>query len=142
MWEIKVKIELENAADRFWFLDNKIQESEIRKYDMDAIVDTGAVMLVIPQDVVEELALKIARTVVVTYANEEKEERPIAGPVTIKIGKRFMSTECIVGPPLSEALIGQVILEELDLIADCQRKTLSPRPESPIYPSLKMKMIY
>lgn len=142
MGEIKVKIELENAADRFWFLENKIQESEIRKYDMDAIVDTGAVMLMIPQDVVEELALKIARTVVVTYANEEKEERPIAGPVTIKIGKRFMSTECIVGPPLSEALIGQVILEELDLIADCQRKTLSPRPESPIYPSLKMKMIY
>lgn len=50
-----------------------------------------------------------------------------------------MNTGCIVGPPLSEALIGQVILEELDLIPDCQNQTLSPRPESPIYPSLKMK---
>ena len=102
---------------------------------MDAIVDTGAVMLALPQDVVEELGLRIFRTVVVTYADE----RRVAGPVTIKIGKRFMNTDCIVGPPASEALIGQVILEELDLIPDCQKQTLTPRPESPIYPSLKMK---
>jgi len=50
-----------------------------------------------------------------------------------------MNTDCIVGPPESEALIGQIILEELDLIPDCQKQTLTPRPESPIYPSLKMK---
>jgi hypothetical protein len=50
-----------------------------------------------------------------------------------------MNTDCVVGPPLSEALIGQVILEELDLIPDCQKQILTPRPESPIYPLLKMK---
>jgi clan AA aspartic protease len=106
---------------------------------MKALVDTGAVMLVLPLDVTEEIGLESDRTVVVTYANEEKEERRVAAPVRIKIGNRFMTTECVVGPPLSEALIGQVVLEELDLIADCQRQTLSPRPESPIYPLLKMK---
>lgn len=106
---------------------------------MKAIVDTGSVMLALPQYVVEELGLQVQRTVVVTYADERKDERHVADPVTIKIGKRFMNTDCIVGPPLSEALIGQVITEELDLIPDCQRQTLAPRPESPIYPSLKMK---
>jgi clan AA aspartic protease len=139
MGEIKINIELENAADRYWFLKKKLLENEIRRYQMEAVVDTGAVMLALPQDVVEELSLEVVRTVVVTYANEEREERSVAGPVTIKIGKRFMTSECIVGPPNSEALIGQVILEELDLIPDCQRQTLTPRPESPIYPSLKMK---
>lgn len=108
-------------------------------YLMEAMVDTGSVMVALPQDVVEELGLEILRTVIVTYADERKEERPVAGTVTIKIGKRFMNTDCIVGPPGSEALIGQVILEELDLIPACQRQTLTPRPESPIYPSLKMK---
>lgn len=141
MGEIKVQIELENTADRYWFLKKKITEKEIRKYNTKAIVDTGAVMLALPQDIVEELGLEAVRTVVVSYANEEREERPVAGPVTIKIGKRFMNTDCVVGPPLSEALIGQVILEELDLIPDCQRQTLTPRPESPIYPSLKMKQM-
>lgn len=139
MGEIKIKIELENFGDKYMFLKKKIAKEEIRRYEMEAIVDTGAVMLALPQDVVEELGLEVFRTVVVTYADERKEERPVAGTVTIKIGKRFMNTDCIVGPPASEALIGQVILEELDLIPDCQKQTLTPRPESPIYPSLKMK---
>jgi len=139
MGEIKVRIELENVIDRYLFMEGKIQEGEIKRYETDAVVDTGAVMLFLPQDVVEELGLRVLRKVVVTYADERKEERPVAGPVTIKIGKRFMNTDCIVGPPGCEALIGQVIMEELDLIPDPQRQNLTPRPESPIYPSLKLK---
>ena len=139
MGEIRVKIELENFGDRYMFLEKRITEKEIRRYEMESIVDTGAVMLALPQDIIEELGLKLLRTVVVTYADERKEERSVAGPVSVKIGNRFMITECIVGPPESEALIGQVILEELDLIPDCQKQKLTPRPESPIYPSLKMK---
>ena len=53
----------------------KIPKIYIKKYQIDAIVDTGAVMLALPQDVVEELGLEILRTVVVTYADERKEER-------------------------------------------------------------------
>ncbi len=81
MGEIKVKIGLENFVDRYMYLEKKIEENEIRKYEMEAIVETGAMMLVLPQD----------------------------------------------------------IIEELGLIPDCQRQTLTPRPESPIYPSLKLK---
>ena len=44
---------------------------------------------------------------------------------------------CVVGPPLSEALIGQVVLDTLDLIADCTNRTLTPR--YPDYPLLKLK---
>lgn len=139
MGEIKVKIDLENFGDRYLFIKNKIKEDEIRKYQIDGMVDTGAVMLVLPQDVVDKLGLEILRKVIVTYADERKEERPVAGTVTIKIGDRFMNSDCVVGPPLSEALIGQIILEELDLIADCQSQALVTRPESPIYPSLKLK---
>ncbi|MBF8277859.1 MAG: hypothetical protein HW390_2932 [Candidatus Brocadiaceae bacterium] len=140
MGEIRVSVELENFGDRYMYLKKKLKrEDEVRKYTLDALVDTGAVMLALPQDIVETLGLEILRTVVVTYADERRDERPVAGTVTIKIGKRFMNTDCIVGPPSSEALIGQVILEELDLIPDSQRQTLTPRPESPIYPSLKMK---
>lgn len=75
---------------------------------------------------------------IVRYANEGKEERPGAGPVEIHIGDRFMDVDCIVGPPTSEALIGQVALETLDLLADCVDRALAPRPESPIYPMLKL----
>ena len=52
---------------------------------MDGIVDTGAVVLVLPQNVVERLGLKQRRTVIVTYADGRKEERPVAGPITVQI---------------------------------------------------------
>ena len=57
------------------------------------------------------------------------------GPVTVRIGNRAMVTHCVVGPPLSEPLIGQVVLETLDLIADCTNRTLTPW--YPDYPLLK-----
>ena len=50
-----------------------------------------------------------------------------------------MNTDCVVGPPLSESLIGRIVLEELDLIADCTSRTVAPRPESPDHPLLELK---
>ena len=102
-------------------------------------MDTGAVMLVLPENVVGRLGLDTQREVIVTCADERKETRPVAGPVTIHIGNRFMITERVVGPPLSEPLIGQIVLEALDLIADCTNRTVAPRPESPDSPLLKLK---
>lgn len=139
MGEIKVKIELENYFDKILLSEKKINNSQARKYKMTALVDTGAVMLMLPQDVVEKLGLPIIRTAVVCYADDRREERKIAGGLYFNIGDRGMNAECIIGNPNSEALIGQVIMEVLDLIPDPQRRTLGPRPESPIYPSMKMK---
>ncbi len=101
------------------------------------IVDTGVVMLVLLQNVVGRLGLELRHSAVVTYANERKDERPVAGPVTIGVCDRFMITECMVGPPLSERLIGQIVLEVMDLIADCAIRTLAQR--TPDYPSLELK---
>lgn len=139
MGEITVRAELENVVDRVNWEEGRIQESEIRTYKLDATVDTGAVMLVLPQNVVEKLGVKNRRKVIVSYADDRKEERPVAGPLTIKLADRFMTTDCVVGPPLSEPLIGQIVLEELDLLADCTNRKLIPRPESPDYPLLKLK---
>ena len=59
--------------------------------------------------------------------------------MTVQIGNRFMNADCIIGPPSSEPLIGQIVLEALDLAADCDNRTLAPRPESPDAPLLKLK---
>lgn len=50
-----------------------------------------------------------------------------------------METECVVGPPGSEPLLGQIVLERLDLLVDCAQEKLVPRPESPYLPLLKLK---
>lgn len=139
MGEIKSKVLLRNFASVIAAEKGYIQKSDIQSLKLDMVVDTGAVMILLPQDIVEKLDLKISGKVVVTYADERKEERLVARGLEVTIDNRSMVTDCIIGPPLCEPLLGQLVLEELDLIPDCQKQTLSPRPESPIYPSLKMK---
>ena len=139
MGEIVVDAELENPIDRGVFERGYGKESDIRRTSVRAVVDTGAVMLMLPQNVVERLGAAVSGTVIVTYADERREERPTAGPFTLRLCNRSMPVDCVVGPPLSEPLIGQIVLERLDLIADCTNRVLVPRPESPDYPLLKLK---
>ena len=143
MGEVIVKVRIVNLRDMLFFEDGQIEKKEIRSLEVNALVDTGAVMLVLPQDEVAYLGLKERRKVTVRYADDRTEERFVAGPLFLEIpgdwGERNMSTDCIVGPPASEALIGQIVLEELDLMVDCVENRLKPRPESPHRPLLKLK---
>ena len=139
MGEIVASMKLENAEDRGVVRRGLRDESTVRRATVDGVVDTGAVMLMLPEDIVSRLGLETRSEVVVTYANEYRETRQVAGPVTVQIGDRFMNADCVIGPPSSEPLIGQIVLEALDLVADCANRTLGPRPESPDRPLLKLK---
>ena len=139
MGEIVASMKLENTEDRGVVRRGLSDESTIRRATVEGVVDTGAIMLMLPEDVVGRLGLATQSEVVVTYANEYRETRQVAGPVTVQIGDRVTNADCVVGPPSSEPLIGQIVLEALDLVADCRNQTLGPRPESPDRPLLKMK---
>lgn len=133
MGEIRSKIKLENYRDR------ATGRKRVRSAEIEAIVDTGAVMMLLPQDLVEDLGLNIIGTTRVLLANDEGVELPNAGLLHITVAGREWDTDCLVGPPGCEPLIGQLILERLDLIPDPVRRTLTVRPESPLRPTLKMK---
>ena len=139
MGEIVASMELENTVDREVVRQGLRDESTVRRATVEGVVDTGAVMLVLPEDVVDRLELATQREVVVACANEYRETRQVAGPVRVHIGNRFMNADCVIGPPSSEPLIGQIVLEALDLVADSANRTLGPRPESPDSPLLKLK---
>ena len=133
MGEILATVTLENTTDRGLVSRGFDVEANVRQTTINAIVDTGAVGLVLPEEVVDTLGLERVRTRTVVYADERREKRPVAGPVTVEIGNLAMDTECIVGVAGSEALIGQTVLEVLDLVADCRNRTLTPRhPDGPL----------
>ena len=68
-------MELENAGDREVVSQGLRDESTVRRTTVDGVVDTGAVMLVLPEDVVDRLGLRTQREVVVACANEYRETR-------------------------------------------------------------------
>ena len=139
MGEIVVDAELETPIDRGVFERGYGKESDIRRTSVRATVDAGTVMLMLPQNVVERLGAALSGIVIVTDADDRREERPTAGPFTLRLCSRSMPVDCVVGPPLSEPLIGRIVLERLALIADCNNRVLVPRPESPDCPLLKLK---
>ena len=136
--EIIVEIELENAEDRSDARRGRIDEASVRRETVDAVADTGAVMLALPEDVVARLGLPTQRMLTSTFADGRRGQLPVAGPLTIQIGDRQMLAECIVVPEEAEALVGQVVMETLDLIPDPVNQTLGPRPESPDRPLLRV----
>ena len=138
MGEIVVEIELENPVDRQLAEGGALGTQAVRGETIDAVVDTGAVMLALPEGLVARLGIPTRRTISTSYADGRRGELPVAGPLTIRIGNREMSTDCIVVPERAEALVGQVVLETLDLIPDPLRQTLEPRPESPDRPLLRV----
>ena len=139
MGEVRVELDLENAVDRHLVQRGQFSAQEVRGATVHALADTGSIMLVLPQDLMEALGLVEVGRAIVTYADERKEERPVAGIVTVRVGNRSTNVNCIVGPPSSEPLLGQVILETMDLLVDCAEGRLVPRPESPFLPLLKLK---
>ena len=137
MGTIVVNVGLENAGDRVACEQGLREASTIRRTEVQGIVDTGAVALALPQNIAERLGLVTRRTAVVTYADDRKDERPVVGPVTVYVAGREMNTDAIILPPFADVLVGQIVLEFLDLIADCRHRTLKPR--MPDYPLLDMK---
>jgi predicted aspartyl protease len=137
--EIRASVVLENGDDRALARLRAGEPGRIRRVDADLLVDTGAVLVLLPQDMVEALGLGTIDKAVVTLANDQKVELAIAGPLVLTALGRTMNTDCLVGPPSCEPLLGQGALERLDLILDPVNRRLTVRPESPFLPSLKAK---
>lgn len=139
MGEIRETIRLENAIDRGAFEERYIDEDAIRAVEIEAVADTGARTLALPEDVAERLGVRQQREVKVTYADDRQEVRPIVGPINITVTERTTVVDAIVLPAGSEALIGQIVLERLDLVADCAEERLAPSPDSPHFPGLSLR---
>lgn len=139
MGEIRAKVRLVNEVDRWRHRAGELAEADIRVQEIEAVVDTGAIMTLLPQELVEALGLEYIEKAIVALADDRRIELDKAGTLSLTICGRTMKMDCLVGPPGSEPLIGQTVLEELDLIPDPARRTIGPRPESPYLPTLKLK---
>lgn len=139
MGEVRVKVKLTNAVDEAMFRRGLLPEDKIRSYEADAMVDTGAVRSVLPSHVVERLGLATVRRTRATYANDLTEDIDITEMVGIDlVGRRTTEETLVLG---SEVLIGQTVLESLDLQVDCLSRRVVPNPAHPDQPVIKIKYL-
>jgi clan AA aspartic protease len=139
MGEIRVKAKLTNAVDEELYRLGQLAIDNVRRYEADAMVDTGAVRTVIPVHVQEKLGVSLRGQRVAELADGRKETVGITGPLVIDIlGRDTLEEAFVLG---DEVLIGQTVLEKLDLLADCTNRRVIPNPAHPDQPVSKVKSL-
>ena len=134
MGEVRVKVNLTNAGDEIMVRRGLLTADKIRSYEADALVDTGAVRSVLPIHVVQRLGLATVGETRATYADDLTEDVDITEVVGIEVlGRRTTEETLVLG---SEVLIGQTVLESLDLQVDCLSRRVVPNPAHPDQPAL------
>jgi predicted aspartyl protease len=98
---------------------------------LSGVVDSGAARLVLPQRVADQLQLQKEGEATVRYADQRQERRLLVSNVWLQLLGRHGVFSAIVEPERNDALIGAIVLEELDLLVDCATQSLHPRrPDS------------
>jgi clan AA aspartic protease len=114
---VHAEITLKNAIDVGACKRGFIKEPEIRQTTVRAVVDTGAMTLVINEQMRQQLGLGIVGTKQATLANNAKETVQIAEAVEVHWKNRSMACQpWVVGS--GRILLGAIPLENMDLIVD------------------------
>lgn len=91
---------------------------------VEALVDTGATLLVVPGALADRLGLATRRSQPVVIAGGQKQEWPLA-EVHLAVAGREVTTPCFIAPG-GPVLLGAVALESLFLAVDPVAKRLVP----------------
>ncbi len=137
MGEVRVKVKLTNAFDESLARRGKLGKDEIRRYEADALVDTGAVSSVVPANVMEQLGVLSIGSRIAEYADGRKDRVDLTEPITFDIIGRITTENAMVLG--DEVIIGQTVLEVIDMFVDCINQKLIPNPAHPDQPVVKIK---
>ena len=127
MGRIKVRLELANNEDMVLAKSGHLAPEKVRRTSIEGVVDSGAVRLVLPQKVADELGFPKIGTIGVRYADQRRAKRNKVGNVWLKCLDREEVFSAIVEPKRKDALIGAMVLEGLDFVVDCVSQKLLPR---------------
>jgi predicted aspartyl protease len=127
MGRFTVQLELLNHHDVLRAEDGVIREDQIRRSRIAGIVATGAARLVLSATVVAALGLPETGKTTVKYADGRRDQKKVVGESQLEIQGRRCVFSAVVEPNGTDALIGAIVLEELDLLPDCTTHSLVPR---------------
>jgi clan AA aspartic protease len=117
MGAVFAEITLKNGSDLVRLQDGNISDKDVRSITINALVDTGAVTLVINEDIRRQLGLAVEGARTASLAGGGKIDCKITEPLRIYWKDRNASCQAVVLPD-GEVLLGVIPLEFMDLIVD------------------------
>jgi len=101
-------ITLKNAIDVGAYTRGIIDQTQIRQVNVKAIVDTGAEMLVINEEIRKGLGVEVRGKKSIRLANEVAQTCQFTEPVEIHWKDRYFITQALVLDGVSEVLLGEI----------------------------------
>jgi len=113
-------------------LTNPVKK-DLAPIEVQALADTGAMHLCIPEHVAIQLGLTEQEKREVTLADGSKRLIAYVGPIEVRFGNR----RCFVGAMVmgDETLLGAIPMEDLDLVIRPLTHEVTVNPASPNIPS-------
>lgn len=109
------------------------KQDELREIEVDALIDTGALHLCIPEHISNQLKLQELYKREVVTADGKNHVCSYVGPIEIKFENRGCFTGAIVLG--DEVLLGAVPMEDMDVLVSPAERKLIVNPKSPNIPS-------
>jgi len=139
MGHVYANVTLLNSFDDLLAQEGDIPKENVRKMEVKAMVDSGAMTLTISEEIAKQLGVKVREKIEVTLADGSFRKCNYVGPVDIHFENRTASCRALVLPGLDEVLLGVIPLEEMDVIIDPTTQQLAVHPDRPHRAQMKVK---
>lgn len=136
---IYADIEIVNSDDLALIHAGFKPKGSERKFNASALVDSGAYMLCINENIRASLELKKVSEAKFELATGTVSTLDVVGPVEVRFKNRSTSCRAAVLPGDSEVLLGSIPMEDLDVVLNPRKQTMDVNPESPDMPKKKLK---
>ena len=131
MGKVRTIIKLTNFVDKKNAENNLIPVQNVRTIEIEMLADTGATMLVIGEDIAKKLGIEKESEIWIKLADDSIQRHYKGKGILVEFGERDCVTDCVILEKGVEPILGQIPLEEMDLLVDCKNQKLIPNPESP-----------
>ncbi|MCI0640999.1 MAG: hypothetical protein L0Y72_18800 [Gemmataceae bacterium] len=122
-----VNVEVSHYGDMLQHREGKLPADKIRRIALSGIVDSGAAKLFLPEGVAQQLGFPVKGKIRVKYGDAQSVLRDEVEGVYVQLQGRGDVFSAVVEPARSDALIGAIVLEDLDFLVDCKKQRLIPR---------------
>ena len=139
MGHVYADITLLNSFDVTSAKKGLIADEDVKKLNVKALVDSGAMTLTISPDIAKQLDLEVLEQIEVVLADGSFRKCDYVGPVFVHFENRIATCSALVLPGAEEVLLGVIPLEEMDVIIDPITQKLAVHPDRPIRAQMKVK---
>ncbi len=128
---VYAEIDISNGGDAYLFRQGLLPEDKIKQTTITALVDSGAFMLSINENIKTQLDLPVIEKQFVTLADESTIEVEVVGPVEVRFENRSTTVRAVVLPGDAEVLLGAIPMEDMDVLIDPRQQKLVVNPKHP-----------